>query len=298
MFAFVLFFAPVSAGWAELYMLQTEQPASVWLLRSRGSSMHQYGTTSCSAKRTIPPSIRRWSRPALSQTTSTYDHYTFLCLFLFPPLFFLPLVSLHITVWDPLGFKLIKVLKCIFRFCQMVTRRKWERTEWLWAEDRRLGWPSPELFTWSVRCTNLPSAHSAEQHGRGFTKQVLVCRKRWQRIKPLQNFTLICIYFCFCWSLQVEAAQIHMYINQKDSVFMFNQLVSHVPDITTSGQRHLPPRWSVGGGRYWRGRTPHEEMHHGAPQGKDQNPLHAPLRVCVQSRPGRPHGQRNDRQDR
>lgn len=66
------------------------------------------------------------------------------------------------------------VLKRVFRFCQMVTRQKWERTEWLWAEDRRLDWLSPELFTWSVLCTNLPSALSTGRHGRGFTKQTSV----------------------------------------------------------------------------------------------------------------------------
>lgn len=38
----------------------------------------------------------------------------------------------------------------------MVTRRRWERTEWLWAEDRRPDWPWPELPTWSVPCTHLP----------------------------------------------------------------------------------------------------------------------------------------------
>lgn len=41
-------------------------------------------------------------------------------------------------------------------------------------EDRRLDWPSPELFTWSVLCTNLQSA--LRQMGEVLNK-LLVCRK-------------------------------------------------------------------------------------------------------------------------
>ena len=86
---------PVCAGRGESFMLQTERPALAWHLRSRGSSMHQYGTTSCLAKTMILPSTRLWSRLVLSRTTSTYELCVSFCLSFLASVF--PHVHVHIT---------------------------------------------------------------------------------------------------------------------------------------------------------------------------------------------------------